>query len=183
MVSVAAHEAEFSRIVDIEGLAEEESVRQIEANAAEREALARRFGLVSLDRLTATVRLHKVDRNAVRLDADFDADVVQSCVVTLQPVAAHVSDSISVIFAPEIPLAPNAELDLSPIAEELPEPLTGSEIDVGEAVAQQLALVIDPYPRAPGVRFEPANYPGLAPNRPEDGPFAALASLRKTGQN
>ena len=183
MVSTPVHEAEFSRIVDIEGLAEEESVRQIEANAAEREALARRFGLVSLESLKATVRLHKVDRKTIRLDADFDADVVQSCVVTLEPVAAHISDSISVTFAPEIPLAPQAELDLSPIGEELPEPLSGTGIDVGEAVAQQLALVLDPYPRAPGVRFEAANYPGLAPNRPEDGPFAALASLRKTGQN
>ncbi len=34
------------------------------------------------------------------------------------------------------------------------EPFDGDAIDIGEAVAQQLALALDPYPRAPGVSLE-----------------------------
>lgn len=175
-------EAEFSRIIDVEGLAEEELQRDIDASESEREALARRFGLLSLDRLSATVQVKRVS-GGVRVRGDFEADVVQSCVVTLEPVPAHIADSFSVTFAPEPELEPGAELELPPIAEDLPEPLVGNAIDIGETVAQQLALALDPYPRAPGVRFEPEKYPGLAPKAAENSPFAALASLRKREQD
>lgn len=174
--------AEFSRTVDIEALADEELQRDIEATPAECEALARRFGLLALDSLGATIRVRRGPGRAVHLDADFAADVVQSCVVTLEPVASHIADSFSITFSPEAPSHPGAEIDLSATDEDLPEPLTEGHIDVGEAVAQQLALALDPYPRAPGVVFEPAKYPGLSPNRLESGPFSVLASLRKRGQ-
>lgn len=183
MVAMERLEAEFSRLVDIESLGEDELQRKIEANEAEREALARRFGLLALDSLRATVDIRRVSRGAVRVHADFEADVVQSCVVTLEPVAAHIADSFAVTFVPEGELETGAELELSPVAEDLPEPLIGGVIDIGEAVAQHLALALDPYPRAPGVRFEAAKYPALAPKTGENGPFATLASLRKRGQD
>lgn len=183
MMSTAPTEAEFSRIVDIAGLAEDEVRRDITANEREREALARRFGLIALDRLTATVRLVRVRGGAVRVNADFEADVVQCCVVTLAPVPAHVTESLSVAFSPKAAHEPAEDIDLSPMAEEVPEPLVGGAIDVGETVAQYLALALDPYPRAPGVRFEPVIYAGPEHKVLENSPFSALASLRKRGQD
>lgn len=183
MTHVAPPEPEFSRIVSIESLADDELSREIEADAAERAALAKRFGLLALDSLRATVRLKRVRGQQIRVEGEFAADVVQACVVTLEPVPSHVADSFQVTFAPPSELSQAAELDLSPWAEDLPEPLEGDSIDIGETVSQFLALALDPYPRRQGVEFEAADYPGLEPARPREGPFAALATLRKNGQN
>ena len=174
---------EFSRIVTVESLAEDEVMQTIEATAEERAALAVRFGLLSLDGLTATVRLKRVRGGQIRLDGEFEADVVQSCVVTLEPVKSHISESFTVNFAPAEDVEVGPELDLSPWAEDLPEPLEGDAIDVGETVAQFLSLALDPYPRREGIEFTGAAYPSPEPERPETGPFAALATLRKNGQN
>lgn len=175
--------AEFSRMVAIESLADGELAQDIEADAAERAALADRFGLLALDGLKAAVRLKRMRGDQIRLEGEFVADVVQTCVVTLEPVKSRIADSFSVTFAPPSELIEGAELDLSPWAEELPEPLEGDSIDVGETVAQFLSLALDPYPRREGVHFRAADYPGLAPEGAESGPFAALAELRKNGQN
>ncbi len=183
MTQIQPVPAEFSRIVTIESLADDELVQEIEADAAERAALAARFDLLSLDSLTAVMRLRRVRGREIRVDGEFAADVVQTCVVTLEPVKSHIADSFSVTFAPAADLGESAELDLSPLAEDLPEPLEGDAIDIGETVAQLLALALDPYPRRQGVRFTSVDYPGLTPNGPQNGPFAALATLRKNGQN
>ena len=176
-------EPEFSRIVTIESLADEELSREIEADADERAALAKRFGLLALDRLTATVRVKRLRGRSIGVEGSFVADVVQSCVVTLEPVASHIAEDFAVTFAPAAEIGEGAELDLSPWAEDLPEPLEGDSIDIGETVAQFLALALDPYPRRQGVAFEASDFPGLTPEEPRTGPFAALATLRKNGQN
>ena len=117
----------------------------------------------------------------VRVRLALEADVVQSCVVTLEPVAAHVEDSASVLFAPEARPGQPFEIDLSAFEGDISEPLEGDTIDIGELTAQYLALALDPYPRAPGVRFE-AYVSGPvgegAARRP--GPFSALERLRAT---
>jgi uncharacterized metal-binding protein YceD (DUF177 family) len=183
MIDSGPAPVEFSRIVNIEALAAEDLRREIEAGPGERAALAARFGLLALDSLKATVRLKKLRGPQVRVEGEFAADVVQSCVVTLEPVRSRIADAFSITFTPAVELDDGAELDLSPWAQDLPEPLTGGVLDIGEAVAQQLAVALDPYPRAAGVTFAAENYSGLAPERPENGPFAALASLRKNGQD
>lgn len=144
----------------------------IEASAAERASLARRFDLVAIDRLAATGQLARLAGGAIRLDARLEADVVQSCVVTLDPVPAHVADEFSLLYTPE--LGPAREVELTGEEEDV-EPLAGDTIDLGEAVAQQLSLALDPYPHAPE-----AAVPDEAsePPAPEDHPFAALARLK-----
>ena len=64
-----------------------------------------------------------------------------------------------------------------------PEPLTGGSVDIGKAVTEQLALELDPFPRAPGARFE-----GFVGSRREScddegGPFAGLARLKGAGRD
>jgi hypothetical protein len=52
-------------------------------------------------------------------------------------------------------------------------------LDLGEAVTQQLALSLDPYPRAPGAALpEDLTGPGEAQAPPES-PFAALKTLKE----
>jgi uncharacterized metal-binding protein YceD (DUF177 family) len=157
-------ENEFPRPVAVERLAEEDIYR-IEATPAERVALARRFGLRALDALTAEVRLTPLGRG-VRLDAALEADVVQECVVTLQPVPNHVSERFTLVYG---------EAPASPDEDAVVEPLENETIDIGEAVAQQLSLALDPYPRAPGASVDP-RWTG---EEAVEGPFAGLAKWKR----
>jgi uncharacterized metal-binding protein YceD (DUF177 family) len=163
---------EFSRPVSVSRLPPGGRFK-VEATPREREALARRFDLVALDRLVGEVRLTRLANAAVRLEGTLDADVVQSCVVTLDPVPANVADEFAVVYTPELDAAREVELTGE---EEAIELLHGDTIDIGEAVAQQLSLALDPYPRAPGAALPDE---ASAPPLPEDHPFAALARLRQ----
>lgn len=162
---------EFARPVDTSGLPRGEAVYDIAATPAELAALAQRLDLLSLDRLEARVRLRRIAGGLIRLSAELSADVVQSCVMTLDPVANRVEDRFTLLYGT---LETAAEVVLDSEAEAV-EPLDGETIDIGEAVAQQLSLALDPFPRAPGASMPEA---GAAP-APQDSPFAALADWRK----
>jgi len=165
---------EFSRKVDVERLPQtSETTREIAADEAERTALAGRFQLVALDRLEARVALTRLPGGLLRLTGDLSADVVQECVVTLEPMATRVEDRFTLLYghaqdeAGEVVLSGEAELV---------EPISGGVLDIGEAVAQQLSLALDPYPRRPAASLPaPATEPGDA------SPFAALAKWREKG--
>jgi uncharacterized metal-binding protein YceD (DUF177 family) len=165
--------SEFSRLVSVARLGDHEAAYPITANEAERAALARRFGLVALDRLAADVRLTRV-RGGVRLKAALEADIVQDCVVTLEPFKSRIADAFTLVYQRRI--APPSEL-LDPDEEEA-ELLEGDEIDIGEAVAQQLSLVLDPFPHAPGAGFPEAEQAEAAETG-RSHPFAELARLAK----
>lgn len=137
---------EFSRPVELGRLGSLEAVYPIAATPAEREALARRFGLLALHRLEAEVRLQRLARGMVRVSGSFAAEVVQACVVSLEPVASRLTEEFIVLYGPTGP----DETVVMDYESELIEPLAGNSIDIGEAVAQQLAVALDPYPRAEG---------------------------------
>lgn len=192
MTGVRRPPPEFSRPVAADRVGRNGLDLAIEATPAEREALARRFGLVALDSLAADCRLRPVAGGMIELAARFRAEIVQECVVTLAPVPAVIEGAVAQRYAldPAILRPIAAEEEIDPEADDPPEALAEGAIDLGEAVAQQLAVTLDPYPRAPGAAFadtvigaDPTDE-GAAP-RPELGraprrtPFASLAKLRK----
>ena len=133
----------------------------IVADGPERAALARRFGLDSLDAVTASVTLTKFGAGRrVRLSANFSADVVQSCVVTLEPVPSRIKDSFVLLYDEDAGGPAEAEIVVLLKGRNSPEPWSGNVIDVGKAIAEHLALALDPYPRAPGAELSAL---GLAP--------------------
>ncbi|MGC2414018.1 MAG: DUF177 domain-containing protein, partial [Stellaceae bacterium] len=142
---------EFSRLVPLARLGAEPFRREIAATEAERAALARRFDLVALDRLSATVELVRQGKEMALLRATFAAEFVQSCVVTLDPVGGAVSEEFTLLYGP-----PEAEAEGGQsVEDELAfEPLVGNAIDIGEAVAQQFSLALPPFPRSPGASIE-----------------------------
>jgi hypothetical protein len=160
---------EFSRIVRLAQLGADPFRQEITASKAERAALARRFGLVSLDRLTGEVELVRQAPELILLRASFAAEFVQSCVVTLDPVAGAVSESFALRYGPpeveEEAGAGTAEDDIAF------EPLTADFIDIGEAVAQEFSLVLPAFPRDPAANLD-LEQPDI-----DDGPFAALSRL------
>jgi uncharacterized metal-binding protein YceD (DUF177 family) len=159
---------EFSRPVLLAHLGAAPFRQEIAASAAERAALARRFDLVSLDRLGATVELARKGPELFELHAAFAAEFVQECVVTLDPVGGSVAGEFRLIYGP-----PEAEATAGGGVEEAAafEPLAGDAIDVGEAVAQEFSLALPVFPRRPGAVVE-SELPAE-----EEGPFAALARL------
>lgn len=171
---------EFSRVFALAQLGDEGAEVEISADADERAALARRFGIGALDALAATVRLNRVEgRAAVRIRASFVADVVQTCVATLEPVASHMEVSVERTFAPGGEAC--AEVEVAPEDDDGPEPLVGDEIDIGEVVAEHLGLNLDPYPRLPGVVFSAEESVwGDGGSAAPGSPFAKLRRLKST---
>jgi uncharacterized metal-binding protein YceD (DUF177 family) len=164
--------SEFSRPIAIDRLPPGESLHEISATAEECAALAQRFSLLALDRFEAKVRLARLAGGLIRLEAELLADLLQECVVTLVPVATRIEDRFKLLYGEAQDEA--SEVTLSGEAE-LVEPLQGGAIDVGEAVAQQLSLAIDPFPRAPGTEEAPAADGSAKPSSP----FAVLANWRQ----
>lgn len=168
---------EFSRPVHIHDLDDDERIEEITATEEERSALARRFSLVALDRLSATVRLRRGDDGrAVQVSGRFLADLAQTCVVTLEPMPVHVEDPFAVLFMRDLP-DEVGDLDVEGHEAEEIEQLNGDVIDIGEVVAQSLYLSLDPYPRRSGAQYVATGEDGAdhAGNRA----FSALAHWRE----
>lgn len=163
---------EFSRPIDRRQITAR-PVR-IEANEAERAALARRFAIVSIGRLEAELELI-VDGDAVEARGRLGADIVQSCAVSGEDLAVTIDEPLALRFVPEQPVEGD-EIELE--TGELDElPYDGHVFDLGEAVAQSLALAIDPY--AVGPNAEKARKEAGITDEAATGPFAALAALKK----
>ena len=125
----------------------------------------------ALDRLTAAVALHREGGGLIRLEAEFEAEFAQECVVTLEPVAGKIAQSFALVYGPAEDGPDEIDLDADAPAF---EPLTGDAIDIGEAVAQELSLALPEFPRDPDAVLDPA-----AIEEAPDGSFAALAKLRR----
>jgi len=138
---------EFSRPQRIDAIGDREQTLTIEADAAERAALATRFGLIAVDALTATLALRR-EAAGIVVRGEVRGRVRQACVVTDTPIETKIDESIALRFVDEGP-EPADEVELD--ADELDTiPIEGGAIDLGEAVAETMALALDPFPRAPG---------------------------------
>jgi len=171
--------AEFSRQISADQIGVQETTREIAANPSERAKLAERFGLLGLDRLSAVLQLKRGRGGAVQIRGRFTADVTQACVVTLEPVPAHLEQDFTASFAPG-GAADAGEIVVALDDAEPPEEIVDGRIDIGEAVVQQFAVALDPYPRSPAAAEAAASGGGEDDGR--TGPFAALASLQENAK-
>lgn len=177
---------EFSRIVSAERVQRDDVVQEIAATPAECRALAERLELEAIERLEATVRLHRVRGEMIRVTGELSAAVVQTCVVTLDPVHNTVSERFEALFAPES-LVPDygdeieIDLDAMTLDEDVPEAMDRGRIDIGELTAQHLSLALDPYPRVPGVELPAIATEDEEEEEPEApaNPFAVLERLKR----
>lgn len=176
-MALQPQEPEFSRLVMVDDIGEDGLRIDFVATGEEREAVAARLGFLGLERLEGTATVERIGgREAVRLNVTFSADVLQSCVVTLDPIGSHIEQAFELLFAARGLSPGDREIEVDYEGEDPPEPLTEGALDVGEAVVEHLALAVDPYPRTPGVTLGDV----LSPTRnggPDDGPFAFLRRL------
>jgi len=146
----------------------------LSADAEECAEVARRLGLVSLDRLEAHAVLDR-EGEQVRATGRIKAALEQSCVASGEPVPAAIDESFELLFLPEPQGRPDEEIELG--EQEMDVIFhDGSAIDLGTAVADTLSLVLDPFPRGPNA--DAALKAAGVLNEEQAGPFAALAALK-----
>lgn len=166
---------EFSRPVAVAEMEPGDEIsRLLETDEAERAALAARMGLIALDSLAAEVTVRRLSGGPLyRVKGRLLADVVQSCVVTLEPVPGHVEEDFDELYAAEGYEPPEDDEDA-----EQPEFFDGHTIDLGELAAQILLLSLDLYPRAPGaaLALKSAEAEDVSDRRR---PFEGLAEMLK----
>ncbi len=166
---------EFSRPVRIDTLGEGSRTITVEADAGERAALAVRFGLVSVDRLAADAEL-RCEGDVILAEGRIRASVVQACVASGEPVPAEIDEPFSLRFVPE---GGDGTEEIELDAEDFDTiDYAGGAIDLGEAVAETLALSLDPFPRADSADAVLKAAGVLSEDEVVSGPFAALKGLK-----
>jgi uncharacterized metal-binding protein YceD (DUF177 family) len=146
----------------------------VAADAAERAALARRFGLVAVEALTATFVLRR-EAGGIVADGRVAAAVTQACSVTGDPIAARVDEPVALLFTEAAAAEAGEEVELSADALDA-LPIEGGMLDLGEAAAETMALALDPFPRGPGAAAALRDAGVLSEE--EAGPFSGLAGLK-----
>ncbi len=131
----------------------------------------------AVERFAAEVELRRLTTTRFRLSFTLEADIVQSCVVTLEPVKSHIAREflreLHLVAARHEPEGGSLTLDAA--EDEVPEEIESPHYDLAAPLLEEFVLAIDPYPRAPGAAFEPPDEGGQA----KDNPFAVLKSLKK----
>lgn len=154
---------EFSRIIRAHDIGGHTRQQMIEADETERAALARRFGLLTLDRLTAALELRR-EATGIRVTGQVHGSGEQACVATGEPLPFLITEPIALLLTEAGPEGDEIELADADLDTEL---LDDDIIDMGEIAAQAFALGLDPYPRsaqpAPGVITEEAARAAASP--------------------
>ncbi len=166
---------EFSRTFRLDELGGAPRAVSIAAEEGERAALATRFGLIGIERLEANAELVR-DGDVVTAAGTLAADVTQACVASGDPVPEKIAEDFALRFVPAgraDESAEEIELDEGDLDE---IDYAGGSIDLGEAVAQSMALALNPFPRAPNAdaKLREAGVLG----EEDAGPFAALKALK-----
>jgi Large ribosomal RNA subunit accumulation protein YceD len=161
--------------VAVEDVAETGVHFDLVANAQVRAAVAPMAGLRDLPRLEANFDVMRRGAGGLHVAGRVSATVGQVCVVTLEPLANEVEENADLLFEPP-PVAKREDGEAGTRGESSDETelLIGGMIDLGALAIEFLILGLDPYPRKLGAVFHP---PPEA--KPDQGPFAALATLKK----
>lgn len=128
----------------------------IEAGKKELAALAQMHGLVDVKRYRAELLVSPWKRHGVKVSGTVKADIVQECVVTLDPVENRIDEAVEGVFLPEdsklgrLGFHDGGEIVLDAEGPDSPETFSGDSIDVGAFAEEFFALAIDPYPRKAG---------------------------------
>jgi uncharacterized metal-binding protein YceD (DUF177 family) len=179
-----APQPEFSRPRTPEQLAAQaETAFAAQADSAECAALARRFGVPAVRALSFALGAAPQAGGGWRITGTVDARLVQTCVVSLEPVETEIAETVDRRFVPQAQLpapAPGSEMELDAAMTDGPDGF-GDSIDLGEIAAETVALAIDPYPRHPDAQFDgaivgPAGTQAMTDEAAR--PFAGLAALK-----
>ena len=166
---MTARSPEFSRPLKVDRVPRGGSYEKIVAEGAELKALALRLDVPALHGLRAELMATPWRGGGLKLEGFLRANLEQESVVSLEPFRHEVEFPVTRYFMADSAKVEDEEAEVDPIV--------NGYVDLGEVVAETLALDLDPYPRKPGESFE-------APGENETerpaavSPFAALNKLK-----
>ncbi len=149
----------------------------VEADPRQRVALAREHGLAEVKSWRAGLLVEPWKRNGVKVSGRVVADIVQECVITLDPLESRIDEAVEGLFLPEdsklgrLGFEGAGEIMIAAEGPDSPETFSGDSIDVGALAEEFFALAIDPYPRKKGAEIAPAG--------PEEGDTEADGPLQQ----
>jgi uncharacterized metal-binding protein YceD (DUF177 family) len=150
------------------------------ASSEERLELARQLDIEECRRLAIRYTLRPASRGRYVLDGTLQAEVVQACVVSLEPVESTIEEAFRVEFWPADDVNQSVEGESEVLSGPDIEPIDNGVLRVGRVVFELLAAALDPYPRKPGAAFDEAA--GVRGAKENGSPFAVLQRL-KTGKD
>ena len=170
-------DAPFSRSISINDVPAAGRRFQVEADEEDRRRLAEDLDLLEIAKLAADVEVRPAEGRAFTVRGTIDAAVVQTDVVTLEPVAQIVTEDIDVRIAPAERPAAASGRQHEPLDVELEgaDVYRNNRIDLGAIAREHLAMALDPYPRGEGVEFPPHIEDRSSPAK---SPFAVLLDLK-----
>ena len=174
----------FAFVLSVAQLGTEATPVRWRANADERSALASYLDVASIDRLDFIGQVKRLGHGqALRLQASVQADITQICIVSLEPVQAHIDESFALVYMPttsDCESQSPKEVLVEPDEEDGPELLVDDRIDLAAVVVEQVAMALDPYPR-----LDDAEMPEALVAKMNGGgkvsPFAVLEGLKEKG--
>jgi uncharacterized metal-binding protein YceD (DUF177 family) len=160
-------QVEFSRFLEVARIPKLGSHEKLQADAKECAALAQRLMVPALHSLSAELKVKPWRGGGLKVTGELKADVEQESVVSLEVFRTKMIVPIERYFL----TAPKGE-DLE--ADEDIEPIVNGVIDVGEVIAETLALELDPYPRKPGEVFMSDTIEDVEETSEKPNPFKVL---------
>lgn len=158
---------EFSRPLEVARIPKLGSHEKLSADARECNALAKRLMVPAIHKLTAELKIKPWRGGGLKVTGELKADLDQESVVSLELFRSAVVCPVERYFL----ITPGGD-DLE--ADEDIDQIINGVIDVGEVVAETLALELDPYPRKPGEAFQSAALEEIAEIPDKPNPFNVL---------
>lgn len=174
---------DLSMSVNVADIDSEPREYRLTGQARELLQLVDRFKIVSLENLEADVSVKKIsDPKAVQISGKVKSHLVQRCGVTLQDVPENIDESFNLLLvSPETADAfDEDELYADPEAPDY-DAFEGDSVPLGEIIVQTVAVMMNPYPRAPGAEVKPLVGEGVTVNEEplkKPSPFEVLSKLR-----
>lgn len=139
-------EVEFPRPVEVARIPKLGSHEKLSATPAECAALAKRLMVANIHSLKAELKAKPWRGGGLRVHGEVTIDLDQESVVSLELFRSVVTIPVDRYYLNSTGDADeDSELEIDPIEQGV--------VDLGELVAESLALELDPYPRKPGEVF------------------------------
>lgn len=171
--------------INVTTLPDKGRVETLAPDADRRAALAKAHDLQAVERFSAELTIRRWQRDGVRVSGRIVADIVQTCVVSLEPVPARLEAPFEALFVPEqsrlarrMAEGEAHDIAIDPEGPDAPETFVPPDLDVGAVAEEFFALAIDPYPRAAEAQSPVQVGATDDDDEAAESPFAALAALR-----
>jgi uncharacterized metal-binding protein YceD (DUF177 family) len=149
-----------------------------EADAGERARMSERIGNAECLALAVDYTIRPDGDARYIVDGRVKARLEQTCGVTLEPIFQDINEVIDVAFEADARRQGTLDVGFDPLEDDPPEEIRNGRIEIGEIIAEIVALAADPFPRSPDEeleRWEAGGDEGDGETR--ETPFAKLRAL------